>query len=222
MEAELIWAHILDFNMNDKLLMNKYRRLLNHYNRLHSLLSDAVKMETRKNVLDLWEHILKHLKLGGDVLADLAEFGGITDRGKKAAFERMRSIKETQSGLKLSEELINKNQAIYEKHWLEHPRLVFEITKAFLHELPALITYRGNALAARNPETPPICHCLIRHFAFTRELAYQDLDLYLTLKDTGKLIEKKRHCLGPKCKFYEGDEKGNEQHMFYHPPQPNS
>jgi len=220
MEAELIWAHILD--VNDNVLMNKYRRLLNHYNRLLSVLSDAVEMETRKNVLDLWEHILIHLKLGGYVLADLAEFGGLTDRGKKAAFERMRNIKKTQSDLKLSEEFINKNQALYEKHWLEHPRLVFEITKAALHELPALITYRGNELAGSNPENPPICHCIIRHFAFTRELAYQDPDLYLTLKETGKLIEKKKHCLGPKCKFYEGVKKRNDPYMFHHTPKPNS
>ncbi len=205
MEAELIWTNIL--NVNDKLLMNKYGRLLRHYNHLHSVLIDAVAMETEADLLPFWEHILMGLKLGGDVLADLAEFGILADRGKKAALQRMKNIKDTQFHLKYSEEFINKNQKLYNEHWFKHPRLIFEIPKAALHELPALITYKGKALVTKNPEAPPICTHIINHYAFTRELAYQTPDIYLTLKEAGKLVETDKLCLKKKCQYYEVDMK---------------
>ncbi len=134
---------------------------------------------------DFWDNIWLHMTWGLDVLRDFAVYGRLEERGKKAALERMTSILKTQKARKFKKDDIQENLRKYVKNWFEHPRLAFEIPKAYLHEccIHFLAYSRLNKC---------LCPQVADYFAFTRWLGYQPYKEYMKYRN----LADKRDCSG--------------------------
>lgn len=200
LDAEVIWANLLEYTDED--LKANYRRLLVKYDVLLESLREALKDETHGQ--GVWSYILNIFTTRRPILSDLSEYGCLTEKGFKAAMLRMDAIRAVQETYNYHPEFIEKQQEIYRQHWLEHPRLAFEVPKANLHELCLTIVTRANDETIAELKGKPlphdekslICTCVKNHFAFSRELAYQDPNLLTNLPKFNDEI----FCVYWKCK----------------------
>jgi len=168
MEAERIWQHLLEPSLD---LQFECQWLLTKYNYLMKMLQEIIE-DSGPECKRFWEYVWMRMVWGWDVLKDFAEYGKIEERGKKAAFERMAYILETQRQRLFPANVIEDFRMQYQEHWFEHPKLAFEIPKASLHEatidLLAYSRLRGC-----------ICPQVARYFAFTRWLGLYPYEQYL-------------------------------------------
>jgi SAM-dependent methyltransferase len=203
-EAELTWANLLDYTEVD--LRARYREMSVKYDILVENLREIIDHESMGR--SFWGFILSRLNTGKDVLSDLAEHGQLKERGFTAAMQRMDWVRRVQQDRKYPPQFIEEQQELYRKHWLEHPRLAFEVPKAILHEQCMTITSRVDdetiADLSGKPLTPDekslICTCVKNHFAFSRELAYQDPHLFTNLPNHSD----EQSCKAQGCKYWRG------------------
>lgn len=148
-------------------LLGKYEYLMDMLYEIH-LTSDLACEK-------FWDSALVRMNWGLDVLRDFAVYGKIEERGKEAAFKRMELIGRTQKHMKFKEATIQENRRRYEKNWLEHPRMAFEIPKAYLHEVCIDLLSRSRAHGC-------LCPRVADYFAFTRWLGREAEKVYLYYK----------------------------------------
>ena len=160
--------------MSQTEFIDECQRLLVKYKRLMDMLEE-IQHTAKPACTKFWNGIVVPMNWGLDVLNDLALYGKIEEKGKKAAFKRMMMILHTQKTRAFPEALIKKHRQQYEKNWFEHPRLPFEIPKAFLHEMCIQLLSSSRADGC-------LCPQMADYFAFTRWLGQQDYKKYVYYK----------------------------------------